>query len=255
MVGIYKIESPSGKVYIGKSINIENRHSHYKRGHSKEQPFLHHSLQKYGWDNHKISILEECEIEVLDEREKYYIKLYNSVENGLNLTYGGDGGVKSNTTKNKMSTSHTGMKKPWAGLKKLSKTHRESLTQGRINTLSPVYQYDLEGNYIQEFKNPKQTSQQLKLNNGYLFTILDDFRKTLGGFRFTRTKYDNLPPILKHTGNRKQVLQYDKQNNFIKEWDTCKQASKSLGIPVQNISSCCRGEIKTCNNSIWKYKK
>ena len=48
MIGIYKITSPSNKIYIGQSINIERRFNSYKNlSHCKQQIKLYNSLQKY----------------------------------------------------------------------------------------------------------------------------------------------------------------------------------------------------------------
>lgn len=50
-------------------------------------------MVKYGIDNFKFEIIEECDKSILSEREKYWIKFYKSVApNGYNLTTGGDGG-------------------------------------------------------------------------------------------------------------------------------------------------------------------
>ena len=67
IIGIYKIISPSGKVYIGQSKNIEHRHNQYKLLHCQQQPKLYNSLKKHGWDKHTVEILEECILEQLDE--------------------------------------------------------------------------------------------------------------------------------------------------------------------------------------------
>ncbi len=82
--GIYKITSPSKKVYIGQSQNIEKRFRHYKRLDCKEQPRLYYSLKKHGADKHKFDILIECEVSELNEKERYYQDLY-SVLNGSGL--------------------------------------------------------------------------------------------------------------------------------------------------------------------------
>lgn len=123
-IGIYKITSPSGKVYIGKSINIEKRWDVYLKIYGCEQQVkLFNSLCKYGSINHIFEIIEECSIEQLNEREIYYIKLYDSINNGLNLTEGGDGG----------------------------NLNEESEELRRINSMKPILQYDLEGNFIKEY--------------------------------------------------------------------------------------------------------
>jgi group I intron endonuclease len=54
-------------------------------------------MQKYGLDNFDFEILEECLISQLDEKEKFYIKEYNSFFEGYNLTLGGDGSGNSIT--------------------------------------------------------------------------------------------------------------------------------------------------------------
>jgi group I intron endonuclease len=87
MIGIYKITSPSDKVYIGQSIDIERRFRHYKRMVCKEQIKIHNSLLKYGVDAHIFEVLELCDTEDLNNRERHYQDLFDSVANGLNLLY------------------------------------------------------------------------------------------------------------------------------------------------------------------------
>jgi len=86
MIGIYKITSPSSRVYIGQSIDIEHRWNHYyipERCH--KQPKLIRSLKKYGALSHVFEVLEECNQSDLNSRERYYQELYNCTgEMGLN---------------------------------------------------------------------------------------------------------------------------------------------------------------------------
>lgn len=84
--GIYKITSPSGKIYIGETINFEKRFNRYKSLQCKKQIKLYNSFIKYGVDNHNFEILEECEINELKCRERYYQDIYNVLsEKGMNL--------------------------------------------------------------------------------------------------------------------------------------------------------------------------
>ena len=109
--GIYKITSPSNKIYIGQSIDIIKRWNKYKGLHCKEQVKLFHSLQKYGADKHKFEILCQCDKLELNNLEIYYINLYQSFNSnhGLNLKAGGNrGGIASDETKRKMSISLKG---------------------------------------------------------------------------------------------------------------------------------------------------
>jgi group I intron endonuclease len=86
MIGIYKITSPNGKVYIGQSKDLHRREGDYKRYSKKScrQVKLLASIHKYGWDNHLFEIIEECSIETLSTRERFWQEYYNSVIDGLN---------------------------------------------------------------------------------------------------------------------------------------------------------------------------
>lgn len=88
MIGIYKITSPIGSVYVGQSINIERRFRIYKNGTCKNQRLLNGSFEKYGAKNHSFDIITEClEIE-LNELERYYQEIYNVLgSKGLNCVY------------------------------------------------------------------------------------------------------------------------------------------------------------------------
>jgi group I intron endonuclease len=135
-IGIYKITSPSGKIYIGQSWNIPSRFSKYKSlSSSKKQRILHNSFKKYGWEAHKFEIIETFFEEItqkeLDDNEIKYIKEYRDKNIYLlNIKEGGLGGKlpvssiekmlktkkekgkmnHSDETKLKISNSHKGMK-------------------------------------------------------------------------------------------------------------------------------------------------
>lgn len=82
--GIYKITSPTGKVYIGQSQNIQQRLRYYLYDPPTTTK-IGRSIKKHGIENHKVVVLELTYD--LDERELYYIQKYNSVEEGLNTIY------------------------------------------------------------------------------------------------------------------------------------------------------------------------
>lgn len=92
--GIYKITNLiNGHSYIGQSICIEQRwknHKHYNK--EREDYPLYRAFRKYGIDNFSFEIIEECEPNLLDEKEIYWINFYNTCSNnGYNQTSGGDG--------------------------------------------------------------------------------------------------------------------------------------------------------------------
>lgn len=91
MIGIYKITSPSNKIYIGQSKNLEKRKKAYKYSLAKGQPRLNNSFKKYGYENHTFEIIHFCEIHELCYFERYYQDLFSvELENGLNCIINND---------------------------------------------------------------------------------------------------------------------------------------------------------------------
>lgn len=100
MIGIYKITSPSNKVYIGQSINIKKRFSSYKRLECKSQIALYNSFSKYTFEKHNFEILCECEIHELNDKERYYQDLYNvNTVDGLNCKLTGGDNIRGELSK------------------------------------------------------------------------------------------------------------------------------------------------------------
>lgn len=93
---IYKITNEiNNKIYIGKTLlTPEQRfkqHVNDSKKISKEQRPLYSAMNKYGIEKFCISTLEECDLDHLNEREKYWIEYFGSFKNGYNATVGGDG--------------------------------------------------------------------------------------------------------------------------------------------------------------------
>jgi len=146
MVGIYKITSPSGKVYIGQSWNIERRRRQYKTLHCKHQFKLYTSLFKHGFENHLFEVIHELptdiEQEILNNYEYLYwlqykecgIEMLNLMDPGfgpgrhsqqtreklriLNL-----GKHHTTETKNKLRKIHSGRKRSEEDVKKSANGH------------------------------------------------------------------------------------------------------------------------------------
>lgn len=94
MVGIYLITNIcNNKKYIGQSKHIERRWAEHKRTYKYDDNRLHlySAMKKYGINNFEFKVIEECLCEDLDNKEMYYIQLYNTlVPNGYNIKAGGN---------------------------------------------------------------------------------------------------------------------------------------------------------------------
>ena len=128
---VYKASNNiNGKCYVGQTIHsLEYRkQKHFNRMNRRSNQYFYNALRKYGFDAFFWEILCECNTkEELDEKEKYYIKYYNSFmdNNGYNMTVGGDKGTlgwcPSKETRKRMSDSAKKRPSPMKG-----KHHTES---------------------------------------------------------------------------------------------------------------------------------
>lgn len=117
MIGIYKITSPSGGVYIGQSWDIKRRWNSYANANGyRNQPHLAASFSKYGLHDHSFEVLvafpDDCLQEDLDSCEDFYIELYKAAGcNMLNCNGGGRRGKQSEETVRKRIEKTRGQKR------------------------------------------------------------------------------------------------------------------------------------------------
>lgn len=174
--GIYKITSPSNKIYIGQSNDIRRRLlTYYEPKGGKSQLRLKSSFEKYGLDEHFAEIIEECDESLLNTRERYWQDFYNtSSVKGLNC--------KLTKTIDKSGSLSTKTKRAIQNaLKGTTKTCKSSMK--RVN------QYDLNGNFIDEYESARQASRKLKIDCASISKCCNNKGyKSAGGFIF---KYKN----------------------------------------------------------------
>ena len=96
---IYKITNTiNGKFYIGQTIqNVKERfyqHCATKCSKAVSNMAIHRAIKKYGKSNFTVEVIEEIDSANLNDRERYWIKYYNSYNNGYNSTKGGQDGCK-----------------------------------------------------------------------------------------------------------------------------------------------------------------
>ena len=89
-IGIYCFTNKINNLkYIGQSKHISKRKLEHFRDDIKLKTEFGKALVEFGSDNFYFEILENCSIEELNEKEKYWINYYNTYKNGYNMTFGG----------------------------------------------------------------------------------------------------------------------------------------------------------------------
>ena len=190
IIGIYKISSPTNKIYIGQSKNIiSNRLNHYINSNCSNQIKLYNSIKKYGWEQHIFEIIEECSLDQLNEREIYWGLFYNTLDPkiGLNLKLGNERGIFSEETKDKMSKSSLGKPKSQKHKENISKSRLGlKFSQEHINNMSKSrFKYSiicLETKTI--YKSANQASKELNVASASIIKVCRGIYKQIKGYTF-----------------------------------------------------------------------
>lgn len=261
--GIYKITSPSGKIYIGESKNIHRRWKDYKGvNRCKKQTKLFNSLIKHGVENHVFEIVEECDFTELICRERFWQEEFDTLNKGLNLKLsvcGEQKQITSDVTKQKIAYYNTNFKvytKETRNKISLSKKglKRDSSLWDKKHIPKKVYQYNEFGMYVKEWRSTKEIANFYNLKVGTINSNLYNKcynKKHL--FFLSFQKFENVTPYknLKNTG----VIQYTRDLIFVKEWDSVLAATKYLKLKsVSSISNVLTGASSTAGGFVWKYK-
>lgn len=275
MIGIYKITSPSGKIYIGQSIFIEARISKYRTAKCKSQNKLYNSILKYGWDNHQFKVIHELPKEatrdLLDEYERLYLDLYTQCGVSLlNIRAGGYTGRLNQSSILKMSEARKGEKNGMFG-KTHTKEVRERISAmligkmagnknpmfGKTGELAPGY-----GKGIKSEQNKNYGKKHTKASIEKMIEAQNRIKRIgechpLYGIKFSDDHKEKIKNGLKGRSvyfNRK-VIQLTRDFLVIDTFDSIILASRTLKIQSSDINKCCNGVIKSAGGFIWKYKE
>ena len=242
------------------------------------------AIRKYGIENFSFEVLEECTAEELDEKEKYWIKYYNTYigwENcqGYNMTIGGSGtrkidpeniillwkqGYSIDEIINILDSSHTTI---------IKYLHQNNLAYVKINErktlIAPchsVLQYSLSGDFIKCYETISDAVKSLTKDypKAYVSNICSACeQKTTTAYNYIWKYADDPTPISQLVEKAKQkihhrnraVNQYDLQGNFLKSFSTMQEAQLSIGAKsISSITNACTGRSKTAGGYIWQYK-
>jgi len=232
MIGIYKITSPSGRVYIGQSVNIERRMKEYQNLEQiKSQSKLHKSLNKYGTSNHIFEVIEECTVEELNEKERYWQDFYNVLQEGLNC--------KLTTAEDKSG--------------KLSNDTKELIRIGnRYRNNKPVYQFTLKGDLLRMHESTLAAGRFLGdiTKSSSISSCSTGRQATAFGYIWSYSDYVKTPNKITHQ-HGKAILQLDLGEDILREYNSPKDAVKIYG---KSVYDCLAGKQKSAYGFIWKYK-
>jgi len=240
---IYKITSPSGRVYIGKTTNFKKRKQSYENVR-EDKPLIYNSIKKYGIDHHNFEIIDEFKGDNLysDGKEMFWIRSFMcncwkwasseyKYDRGMNSTDGGGGILGNHAPKYALR----GRPLSESTKKKLSEACKEKYKNG--------YKHPNLGKKLSEERR-KQIGLSKLGNKNNLGKNWSDERKE----EFSIKRKSN-----------KAVLQFDLNGNFIAEYRSIRVASRETGISRNVIKYSAKGLLKKEKDSrrlyIFKYKE
>ena len=163
MARIYKITNIlNNKVYIGQTVRPLNirwsshKHSCFKSDRPNDKNFrLYIAIRQDGIENFKIESIEELDtrdVKVLDEREKYWIKQYDSTnpEVGYNVDEGGH--VISDKCRETKRLMQIGVP--------LSESTKQKIREANMKVAKSVCLYSLTGELLGEYPSIVEACRQ-----------------------------------------------------------------------------------------------
>ena len=201
----------------------------------------------------------------MSEKTRDVLKYYNTnkklsletIEKILRNRTSTKGKKHSEETKLKISSARKGLKLSQPTKDKMKLTRKRSNVDWSFRNYK-IYQYELDGNFINEFNSLSEAS---KMTNVLICSISACILKTrnvhtAGNFQWRNRYYEKIDKFDKHTNainNSKKIYQYDLIENFIKEWNGTKEPSLELNINRGSIRNCLCKITKSAGGFIWKY--
>lgn len=224
--GIYSIRNlVNNKRYIGQSVNIKarwNQHKNALNHGNHDNDYLQKSWNKHGEENFVFEIIEECKRQELDDRERYYIDFYKTLDEnfGYNLKSGGQDHPKdSQETIRKRAES---IKENYRNNPRLKKQRSERL--------------------LKKWEDPQFRKEHSGKGNGmYGKKHTPEARKKMSENRKGKIPRSNPYPVLcVQTGET---------------YKNSSQAAKAIGGVGSNILLVCYGKRTTASGYHWKFVK
>lgn len=194
MTGIYAITNRvNGKVYVGQSTRLGRRISQHKvrwKEYSKKPDTkIYRAIEKHGIENFDFSVIEQCPVEMLNERETYWINFYDSFSNGYNATVGGNSRMAYWTGKKRDKATNEKIASKLRGSKQSEETKKKRVA----SLLSAYYAKKDKGIFVRarhravhcnelnrDFVSVKKCAEAIGVTESALIRALKQGRKCKG---------------------------------------------------------------------------
>jgi group I intron endonuclease len=247
---IYKITNIiNNKAYVGQT----RKDDPYKRwkGHlsaikyNNGCPILTAAFKKHGVENFKFEIIIICFDEDLCKYEKEYVKKYNTLApDGYNAV---DGGEMGGMFKGKHHSDKTK-----AILREKSTNFYNNNPDVKKQNIEKI---KLSIKMSEKWKKAVEEGKAYQNRKGHIGHKVnaETKDKISNGLKKYYAENKELNKHINVGRPGRQVRQFDKDGNFIKEYKSITEGEKETGITRRNIQNSLSGYSKTAGGFIWKY--
>ena len=261
----------NNKVYIGQTIQDYKRrwHGHKHESKSIDRP-LYRAMRKYGYDKFWVELIEDnIPYEELDEREIYYIKLYDCINpKGYNISPGGQS-FRTEEERQAMAERVSGENNPMYGMcGELNPFYGHHHTEENKQILSQKHK-DNYNNLSQEEKEEickkldilreKMIVERGGGFKGYHHTE-EAKRRQSEAQKGKIVSEETRELISKNSGKKRKIVMLSLKGELLNEFESITKACKYLkenniieNPKNGNISAVCRKERKTTYGYIWLF--
>lgn len=261
----------------------------------KKLTHLSQAIITHGKEHFHIELIEECDLLSVDERERYWIAYYDSYNNGYNMTIGGQDlplnkgkpilqyslegqyiqtfdsalqaayavNLHDNTIRRACRQQVPAGQYQWRYFSADYPLQIPPMKHNLYKNKQKIKQYNLKGELINCFNSINEASKNTGISTGSISRAchIEGVSKA-GGFQWRFEESEDIPINIEKPKKEPKIyktqlptIQYSKEYDFIKEWDTIKEAAETLNIRSSSIINVCENKQNTTGGYYWRYKK
>lgn len=262
---IYRLYNKvSNKSYIGQtSRTVQARWYDHVYREKNFQTKLARAIRKYKITDWDVQTLETCNNDLLNQRERYWIKYYDSFNNGYNCTLGGEGCIRLD----------------YESITEQASNNIDIYTISKLHNTSPqTIKYILNANNISYETKPFREPIPIEMIDIITLQTVATFPSITAAAQYQKgwststicaalnnRRHSAYGYYWKKVGENKQfnhnviphkhkIIQYDTQGNKLQQFESIAAANRALGKPSNHhsIGNCLAGHTKTALGFIWR---
>ena len=233
---IYKATcKTSKKIYIGQTTTFlgarKGLHKHKALYEKDFNNHFHNAIRKYGWDDFTWEIIDYAQsFEELNNKEQYWIEYYDSINNGYNISKGGQS-IQANTEKFLKACGSV-----------------------------PFVAYDLKGNFIGEFLNQHEFANKYNIASTNVSNLINDKLNYCNGYilikkdEFSEEKLQEKMQKAAKDNRGKTFIAIDKKTKEeYGPFNSQKECISFLKLSANHIGEVLSGKRKSQEGYYFKY--